>query len=83
MSNYGYRYSKLHTLLWNKSFEKLPDRGWDWVFGKGINDKLNKIKANTLNGLQIAVSKKHQGKGISSLVLKEMISLAMIMVLNM
>ena len=61
---------------WNKSFEKLPDRGWDWVFGKGINDKLNKIRANTLNGLQIAVSKKHQGKGISSLVLKEMISLA-------
>ena len=61
---------------WNKSFEKLPDRGWDWVFGKGINDKLNNIRANTLNGLQIAVSKKHQGKGISSLVLKEMIFLA-------
>lgn len=64
------------SYFWNRSFEDLPERGWDWVFEKGIDDKLNDIKANTLNGLQIAVNKRHQGKGISSLLLKEMISIA-------
>ncbi|MCD6180918.1 MAG: GNAT family N-acetyltransferase [Candidatus Cloacimonetes bacterium] len=62
--------------FWDKSFEELPERGWDWVLEKGINDKLNNIKANTLNGLQIAVNKEHQGKGISSVIVKEMISIA-------
>src|SRR5690554_4963478 len=62
--------------FWDKSFEELPERGWDWVFEKGINDKLNDIKANTLNGLQIAVNKECQGKGISSIILKEMVSVA-------
>jgi len=62
--------------FWDKSYKELPERGWDWVFEKGINDKLNGIKANTLNGLQIAVNKKHQGKGVSFLILQEMISIA-------
>lgn len=62
--------------FWDKEFEDLPEKGWDWVFVKGINDKLNNIKPNTLNGLQIAVSKDHQGKGISTLMLKEMFSIA-------
>ena len=62
--------------FWDKPFTELPEKGWDWVFEKGINDKLNKIKSNTLNGLQIAVNKEHQGKGVSSLVLKEMIAIA-------
>ncbi len=62
--------------FWDKSFEELPERGWDWVLEKGINDKLNDVKVNTLNGLQIAVNEKHQGKGISSIILKEMISIA-------
>ena len=62
--------------FWDKSFEELPEKGWDWVFEKGINDKLNDIKANVLNGLQIAVNKEYQGRGISSIILKEMISVA-------
>jgi len=62
--------------FWDKPFEDLPERGWDWVFEKGINDKIKGIKANILNGLQIAVNKDYQGKGISSIILKEMISVA-------
>lgn len=62
--------------FWDKPFDELPEEGWDWVLEKGINDKLNKIEANVLNGLQIAVNKDYQGRGISSLILKEMISLA-------
>ena len=48
--------------FWDKSFVELPE-GWDWVLEKGINDKLNGIKANVLNGLQIAVNKDYQGRG--------------------
>lgn len=64
------------SYYWNKTFKDLPERGWDWVFEKGISDKTNGIKANTFNGLQIAVAKDHQGKGISSIILKEMIKIA-------
>lgn len=62
--------------FWDKPFEELPERGWDWVLEKGIKDKFNAIKANILNGLLIAVNKKYQGKGMSYLVLKEMLSIA-------
>ncbi|MCK9331005.1 MAG: GNAT family N-acetyltransferase [Candidatus Cloacimonetes bacterium] len=62
--------------FWDRPFEQLPEKGWDWVFEKGVNDRLNNVKANTLNGLQIAVNLEFQGQGISSLILKEMIILA-------
>jgi|SRR6056297_398810 len=63
-------------IYWNKPFEELPEEGWDWVFKKGIADKKKGITPNILNGLQIAVNKDHQGKGISSIIIKEMINLA-------
>ena len=44
--------------FWDKSLEELPERGWDWVFEKGVNDRLEGIESNILNGLQIAVNKK-------------------------
>lgn len=57
---------------WEGPFEELPEEGWDWVLEKGVNDFENGIKPNVLNGLQIAVNSKWQGKGVSTLVLKEM-----------
>ena len=62
--------------FWDKSFEELPERGWDWVLEKGIKDKLNNINPNILNGLQVVVNEEYQGKGVSSIILKEMISIA-------
>ena len=61
---------------WDKSFDKLPEKGWDWVLKKGIEDRLAGRNPNTLNGLQITINKDYQGQGISSLVLKEMAELA-------
>ncbi len=63
-------------IYWDKPLEELPEKGWDWVFKKGIDDYENKRKPNILNGLQIAVNKEHQKKGISSIILKEMVNLA-------
>jgi len=61
---------------WDKSFSQLPEEGWDWVLEKGMRDYCKAIKPNVLNGLQIAVNKDYQGKGLSSCVLQEMKSLA-------
>src|SRR6056297_1365177 len=61
---------------WDEDFEELPEAGWDAVFEKGMKDKAAGIKPNILNGLQIAVNKNHQGKGVSTLVLKEMAAIA-------
>jgi GNAT superfamily N-acetyltransferase len=62
--------------FWDRPYGDLPDGGWDWVFLKGIEDYHRGISPNVLNGLQIAVKKDFQGSGISSFILKEMISLA-------
>lgn len=61
---------------WDKPFTDLPETGWDWVFKRGINDKLTGKNVNVLNGLQIAVNKEHQGQGISYIILEEMMALA-------
>ena len=63
-------------LRWEQSFEELPEEGWDWAFKKGIADREEKRSPNILNGLQIAVDKKHQRKGVSSMILREMKKLA-------
>jgi len=63
-------------LCWNKDFNQLPERGWDWALKKGIEDQKKDIKPNTLCGLQIAVAKDHQNKGVSTLLLKEMVNTA-------
>lgn len=62
--------------VWHNSFKKLPEKGWDWVLEKGFIDKQNGLKPNILNGLQIVVAKKFQGKKISSVILQAMINLA-------
>lgn len=63
-------------ILWEQSLEDLPEEGWDWVYQKGFKDRENNLKPNTLAGLQIAVNKDYQGRGISTLVLKEMLKIA-------
>ena len=58
-------------LRWDKSVSELPQTGWDWMLQKGIEDYENKIKANTLGGLQVIVLKEHQQKGYSKLLLAQ------------
>ncbi len=51
--------------FWDNALDALPDQGWDWMLQKGIEDYENKIKPNTLGGLQVIVPKEHQKKGYS------------------
>lgn len=56
--------------------EDLPEDGWDWAVKKSITDYKKNLKPNILVGLQIVVNKHHQGKGLSSIAVKEMAALA-------
>ncbi len=62
--------------FWDKPFSQLSDSGWDWVIKKAVADYERGVESNTLNGLQIAISEKYQGQGISYIILKEMLALA-------
>ena len=54
-----------------KSINELPDEGWDWGVKKSISDFKAGIKPNILMGVQIIVNRNHQGKGLSSLAVRE------------
>ena len=57
---------------WENDIDTLPDEGWDWVLQKGIEDYENHSVPNMLNGLQIAIKKDAQGKGLSALIVREL-----------
>lgn len=61
---------------WNKILEELPEEGWDWVLKKGFLDKSKNRKPNMLSGLQIVIRDEFRGKGISYIIIREMIRIA-------
>lgn len=61
---------------WDDTYENLPEKGWDWALEKGVKDFRNNIKPTALCGLQIAVKKEFQGKGLSVMIVKELIRIA-------
>ncbi|SHJ20545.1 GNAT family N-acetyltransferase [Lutispora thermophila] len=61
---------------WDEDLGNLPEEGWDWALLKGFEDNSNNKNPNVLCGLQIGIDKKHQGKGLSQLIVKEMKSIA-------
>ena len=69
-------------LYFDKSINELPDEGADWGVKKSISDYKAGIKPNVLMGVQVAVNKKWQGRGLSSLSVREMSSLALKKELN-
>lgn len=57
---------------WDGSEETLPS-GWDKVMEKGFTDQENKICPNAVSLLAITVSPEHQGKGLSKIILDNVI----------
>lgn len=62
-------------LHYNGAIEDLPDEGWDWGIKKSVADFEAGITPNMLMGIQIVVNKKHLGRGLSSIAVKEMAAL--------
>ncbi|WP_299223359.1 hypothetical protein [uncultured Aquimarina sp.] len=56
-------------LFWDQSLSELPNKGWDWLVKKGINDFENNLTPNSLGGLQIIVTKEYLGQGYSKLLI--------------
>lgn len=53
------------------------DRGWDWALDKGFEDLASQKAPTVLCGLQIGINNKYKGKGISSLLIEGMRSIAL------
>jgi len=52
-----------------ESLDHLPDRGWDWMLMKSIQDFELETTPNYLGGLQVIVRQKFQGQGYSKVIL--------------
>jgi GNAT superfamily N-acetyltransferase len=50
----------------------LPDKGWDWVVQKSVEDYENNRKPTLLAGIQIVINPDFQGKGLSYAAVSEM-----------
>jgi GNAT superfamily N-acetyltransferase len=52
--------------------DSLPDEGWDWALEKGMADLAASRACDTLCGIQIAVRKDLQGRGLSPRIVAEL-----------
>jgi GNAT superfamily N-acetyltransferase len=57
---------------WDQPLEELPERGWDWVFLKAIEDHKNGVAPNIQSAIQIAFHPDYQGKGLSARMVQAM-----------
>jgi len=57
---------------WNHALEDLPEKGWDWVFLKAIEDHKNGVEPNIQSAIQIAFHPDYQGQGLSMRMVKAM-----------
>lgn len=61
---------------WDLPLEELPEGGWDWVFGKAVEDHKNGIAPNIQSAIQIAIHPDYQSRGLSSLMVNAMRGIA-------
>lgn len=57
---------------WDQSLEDLPERGWDWVFLKAIDDHKSGVAPNIQSAIQIAIHPDYQGQGLSMRMVRAM-----------
>ena len=55
---------------WDADLSELPEKGWDWVFLKGVEDHKNGVDPNIQSAIQIAIHPDYRNQGLST----EMIS---------
>ena len=63
-------------LNWQGALDDLPDEGWDWAMIKSARDYNEGVIPNLLCGIQIAIPPNFQGRGLSKILLGEMIAVA-------
>ena len=59
-------------LYWDQPLEELPERGWDWVFLKAIEDHQKSVMPNIQSAIQVDIHPDYQGKGLSMKMVQAM-----------
>lgn len=57
---------------WDQPLEDLPERGWDWVFVKAIDDHKSGIAPNIQSAIQINIHPDYQSQGLSGTMVQAM-----------
>jgi GNAT superfamily N-acetyltransferase len=60
------------ALAWDPDVEGWPDGGWDWAVARAVEDHRAGRTLNAQCGLIIAIAPDHQGKGLSTRMVKAM-----------
>lgn len=63
-------------LTWAANVRDLPDEGWDWALAKSISDHAEGVKPKVLCGLQISIAPGFQRRGLSRILLNDMVECA-------
>ena len=61
---------------WDLPLEELPEGGWDWVFGKAVDDHKNGVTPNIQSAIQIAIHPDYQSQGLSAKMVEAMRAIA-------
>lgn len=59
-------------LRWDDSLEALPEGGWDWSFGKAVNDHKQGVSPNYHCAIQVIIHPDYQGQGLSTPMIEAM-----------
>jgi hypothetical protein len=51
---------------WEKDLSELPEKGWDWVFLKAVDDHQKVVKPNIQSAIQIAIHPDYRSQGLST-----------------
>src|SRR5262245_17613649 len=57
---------------WKKDLSELPEKGWDWVFLKAIEDHKNSVQPNIQSAIQIAIHPDYRSQGLSTKMISVM-----------
>lgn len=57
---------------WEEDLSELPEKGWDWVFLKAVQDHENGITPNIQSAIQIAIHPDYRSQGLSTEMIRAM-----------
>jgi GNAT superfamily N-acetyltransferase len=57
---------------WDQELSELPEKGWDWVFLKAVEDHTNGVAPNIQSAIQIAIHPDYRSQGLSTEMIKAM-----------
>lgn len=57
---------------WDQDVSELPEKGWDWVFLKAVEDDKNGLAPNIQSAIQVAIHPDYRSQGLSTEMIEAM-----------